>query len=554
MKKSIVSAAAISPLLFLPSTISQVPVKARQTLPNILIIMVDDMGYSDPGCYGGEIRTPNIDYLADHGIRFTDFHNCARCSPTRASLLTGVYQHQAGMSNIGYNLTRNVVTLAEVLKQGGYQTGMTGKWHLSETRGLDDPEETLKWVGHLTDHGNFAPPETYPCNRGFDEHFGVIWGVVNHFDPFSLVHNETPIREVPEGFYLTDFITGKSVELIDRFTKRKKPFFLYVAHTAPHWPLHAPEEDIARYRGKYDDGWDSLRVRRYRKMTGNGLFDRKTTPLAVNESHLDWATYPNKTWESRQMEVHAAMVDRVDQGIGRIIAKLRETGQLDNTLIIFLSDNGASAERKGKKPGLHRSKYLRNGELIHYITTEKDTIPPGPQNTWAFIGEAWAGAINSPFRFWKMESYEGGTATPLIMHWPKGIKKAPGSIVREFGHVMDIMPTALEITGLTYPEVYNGHKITPYSGKSLVPLMNGRIRGPYPVVYWEHIGGKAIRDGNWKMSALKGKPWELFNLAVDRTETTDLSAKYPDRIREMEKQWNSWFDEMNLYLNGTKKY
>ncbi|MCB8994232.1 MAG: sulfatase-like hydrolase/transferase, partial [Bacteroidales bacterium] len=214
--------------------------------PNLMIIMVDDMGFSDPGCYGGEIKTPNLDYLAQNGLRFTDFHNCAKCSPTRASLLTGAYPHEANMPNIGYTLSSNVVTLAEVLKQGGYQTGITGKWHLSIAKGLDDEEEMQKWVSHQADHGDFAPLNTYPCNRGFDEHYGVIWGVVNHFDPFSLVHNEEPIKEVPDDFYLTDFITDKSVELIDQFAQKEKPFFLYVAYTAPHWPLQAWENDIEK--------------------------------------------------------------------------------------------------------------------------------------------------------------------------------------------------------------------------------------------------------------------------------------------------------------------
>lgn len=522
--------------------------------PNIIIVMVDDMGYSDAGCYGGEIQTPHLDALAANGLRFTDFHNTARCSPTRAALLTGTYQHQAGMANIGHSLRTSVVTLAEVLKQGGYQTGMTGKWHLSVTDGLEDKEETMRWVGHLSDHGNFAPLETYPCNRGFDEHYGVIWGVINHFDPFSLVHNEKPIKEVPEDFHLTDFISDKSVDLIDQFRQQDKPFFLYVAHTAPHWPLHAREKDIRKYKGVYKEGWDSLRVRRYNNMARMGLFDPQTAPLAANDlntgksrltpssGHTDWETFPHKEWEQRHMEAHAAMVDQVDQGLGRIIQKLKDIGELDNTIIMFLSDNGASPERAGKKPGHHRTKYLRSGEETNWIINPSHTLPPGPENTYAFLGRRWAGAVNAPFRYWKAESYQGGTCTPLVVHWPAGLKTTPGTITHQFGHVMDIMPTVLEITGLTYPARYNGHTIIPHSGKSLLPILKGEERTPHDAIFWEHAGGKAVRKGDWKLAALHNSDWELFNMKNDRTETNNLAASHPEKVAEMGKLWEEWFD------------
>ena len=448
------------------------------------------------------------------------------------------------MPNIGYSLTRNVVTLAEVLKQGGYQTGMAGKWHLSLTKGLDDEEETLKWVSHQTDHGDFAPLETYPCNRGFDEHYGVIWGVINHFDPFSLVHNEEPIKQVAKDFYFTDFVTDKSVELIDKFAKHDKPFFLYVAHTAPHWPLHAKQEDIAKYKGVYDEGWDSLRVRRYRRMVEMGLFDPKTAPLAQNESGKKWDEWQYKDWEARHMEVHAAMVDHADQGIGKIIEKLKETGKLDNTVILFLSDNGASPERAGKKPGLHRSKYMRDGQEINWITGPADTSSPGPENTWSFLGDAWAGAINSPFRYWKMELYEGGINTPFIVHWPNGLKTKPGSITNQFGHVMDVMPTFLELAGIEYPKEFNGNKISPYSGKSLVPILKGKTRDQHEIIFWEHAGGKAVRQGDWKTVARKDKEWELFNIKEDRTETVNLAEKFPGKVEKMKQEWEKWYEKV----------
>jgi arylsulfatase len=318
--------------------------------PNIVIIMADDLGYSDLGCYGGEIQTPNLDQLAQNGIRFTQFYNGARCCPTRASLLTGKYPHQVGLAFNGHNLSTDTPTLAELLKDQGYSTGMTGKWHLSQTQALHNREEQLQWLAHHKDSSRFADPATYPFNRGFEEHWGVIWGVVNFFDPFSLVHNEEAISDVSEDFYMTDFISDKSVELIDQFHKKDKPFFLYIAHTAPHWPLHALPEDIKKYEGVYDKGWEELRKTRVHGLISQAIIDPKTAPPTLNESGLEWEDCEQKSWESAHMEAHAAMVDRMDQGIGRVIAKLKETDELENTLILFLADNGASPERYlGKK-------------------------------------------------------------------------------------------------------------------------------------------------------------------------------------------------------------
>ncbi len=512
--------------------------------PNFMIIMVDDMGYSDPGCYGGEIETPNVDKLAENGLRFTQFYNSARCCPSRAAMLTGVYQHQAGLAQNGQSLTQNVVTIGEVLQQYGYQTGMTGKWHLSRTEQLPDKEEQLLWLSHRKDSGRFAPLETYPSNRGFDEHWGVIWGVVDFFDPFSFVHNEKEIEEVPDDFYFTDFITDKSVELIDDFSKKDEPFFLYVAHAAPHWPLHALDEDIQKYEGRYDGGWDKLRKERYERQIEMELFDSEITPLAENESGIKWETYEHKEWEANHMETHAAMVDRVDQGIGKIIQKLKQTGELDNTLILFLSDNGASYER-GYPPGFDRPGHKRNGEEIHYILDPSDTFHPGPQETWAYLGRAWAGAVNAPFRYWKKESYEGGMCTPFIVHWPSGLKTKQGSFTRQVGHIMDIMPTFLELANAEYPEIYDGNEITPFAGKSLVPVFNNETRPPHEILFWEHAGGKAAREGDWKIAALPRGEWELFDLSKDRTETTDLSEVYPEKQQELIRKWEEWYKNVN---------
>ena len=513
---------------------------AEDQRPNIVIIMADDMGYSDPGCFGGEINTPSLDQLARNGLRFSQFYNSARCCPTRAALLSGCYPHQVGLTRNGRTLSRNAVTIAEVLKAAGYQTGMTGKWHLSQTQGRKG-EDQLRWLSHRADFGSFAPHLSYPCNRGFDEHWGVIWGVVNYFDPFSLVHNETPIHEVPDDFYITDFINDKAVALLDAFSETSDPFFLYVAHCAPHWPLHAPKEDIERYRGRYQGGWDQLREDRYDRMVDLGLVDATTTPLPKNSSGRTWAEEHDKDYEADVMAVHAAMVDRMDQGIGRILQKLKRLDALENTVVFFLSDNGASPER-GYKPGFDRPGHTRSGQAIDY-QARKDL---GSETTWPYLGQPWASACNTPWRYWKKESYEGGCRTPMIVHWPKGLKTHPGTITRQVGHVMDLMPTCLELADARYPTSFRQNKTIPYSGKSLLPILRGQIRESHPALFFEHEGGRAVRQGDWKLAALKGSAFELFNMKTDASETRDLAARSPDKVQQLTTMWESWAEKMSL--------
>jgi arylsulfatase A-like enzyme len=500
--------------------------------PNIVLIMADDLGYSDIGCYGGEIQTPNLDGLAENGVRFTQFYNASRCCPTRASLLTGKYPHQVGLDRNGQTLSPNAATIAEVLKENSYHTGMSGKWHLSETKQLEDRKEQLLWLSHRKDSGIFAPIESYPHNRGFEEHWGIIWGVADYYDPFSLVHNDDAIKEVPDDFYMTDFVTDKSIELVDEFNKDDKPFFLYVAYTAPHWPLHALPEDIAKYKGVYDEGWDKLREQRYKGLIEKGIIDPKIAPNAINESGKSWDDCDEKEWEAMHMEAHAAMVDRLDQGVGRIIQKLKEDGEFDNTIILFLADNGASPER-GYLPGFDRPGHNRKGEPIIYGDFDR----PGDQLTWGYLGDGWAGAINAPFRYWKKESFEGGNCTPFIVHWPAGLKGKENTINNGVGHVIDILPTCLEISGSKYPSQVNGLKTTPIEGKSILPLLNNEISTTHDTLFWEHEGGRALRIGDWKISALKKGEWELFNLAEDRTETNNLASEMPDKLKEMEIVW-----------------
>ena len=512
----------------------------RKSKPNVMIIMVDDMGYSDLGCYGGEVQTPNIDKLASQGIRFSQMYNCARCCPTRASLMTGRYPQQVGVDGMGVNLSMNAATISEVLRENGYSTGMTGKWHLSRTKALDNHEEQLLWLANQKDNGPFSPLENYPCNRGFDEHWGVIWGVVNYFDPFSLVHNEKTIKDVPDDFYITDFITEKSIDLIDDFSDNDQPFFLYVAHTAPHWPLHALPEDIAKYKNVYSQGWEVLRNERYDRMVKMGLIDEKTYPLPVNSSGKSWAECTQKDQEAECMAVHAAMIDRVDQGVGKIIQKLKDTDTYDNTIIFILSDNGASYER-GYPAGFDRPRFTRDSTIIEY-----NSAHPGAQNTWNYLGEAWASAVNTPFRFWKKESYEGGICTPMIVHWPKGLKGKENTINRGVAHVIDILPSCLELSGSSYPDYVNGQETTAPVGKSLMPLLYGKTEATHDTLFWEHERGRAIRIGDWKMSSLPGKKWELFHLFEDHTETNDLSSKYPDKVLEMNKAWEKWGASIGL--------
>ncbi len=516
---------------------------AKPPRPNIVLILLDDMGYSDLGCYGGEINTPNIDSLATTGIRFTQMYNCARCCPSRASLLTGHYPHQVGIRAMGVNLNKNAATISEILKMNGYHTGMSGKWHLSETKPLKDHQEQLRWLAHQVDHAPFAPLYSYPCNRGFEEHWGIIWGVANYYDPFSLVHNETAIKEVPKDFYMTDFVTEKSIDLIRQFSKDNKPFFLYVAYTAPHWPLHALPEDIKKYKDTYKDGWEIMSQNRYKRMIDMGLIDSETYKLPENSSGRRWEDCKKKEYESACMAVHSAMVDRADQGVGKIIEELKKTGRYENTVIFVLSDNGASPER-GYPPGFDRPGFTRDNRPIVYNSDN-----PGPETTWNYIGNGWASACNTPLRYWKKESYEGGTLTPFIIHWKDGLKGKENNINRGVAHVIDFLPTCLELADAKYPKMINGEKTLPPVGKSLIPLINGKIKSTHNTLYWEHEGGRAIRIGDWKMSALPGKQWELFHISEDHTEINDLSKQHPEKVARMNNAWEKWAKSLNIKFN-----
>ncbi len=514
--------------------------------PDIVVILADDMGFSDLGCFGGEIGTPHLDALAAGGLRFTQFYNTARCCPTRASLLTGLYPHQAGVGHMmedrgmdGYrgDLNRTGVTIAEALKPSGYRSYATGKWHV--TRHVD-PE---------------GPKHNWPLQRGFDRFYGTITGAGNFYDPSTLTRDDTQISPFadpeyrPARYYYTDAISDHAVRYIaDHGRDQKdKPFFLYVAYTAAHWPMQAPEEDVAKHRGRYDAGYDAIRRARHEKATRLGVVD---PAWALTPAAKSWEDVAGKPWEARCMEVYAAMVDRMDRGIGRIVEALRKAGRLENALVLYLQDNGGCAEGMGRTPDVDRAgkptlppvkpevvlggirpPQTRDGWPV--LTGTK--IMPGPADTYIAYGEGWANVSNTPFRSFKHWVHEGGISTPLIAHWPAHLKRA-GELERQPGHLVDVMATCVDVAGAAYPK----EGVAPLEGRSLVPAFEGR-RIERDAIYWEHEGNRAVRAGKWKLVARgPGGPWELYDMDADRTEMRDLAAAEPGRVKELASKWEAW--------------
>lgn len=509
--------------------------------PNVVLILNDDMGFSDIGCYGGEVETPNLDRLAANGLRFSQFYNTARCSPSRASMLTGLHPHQTGVGILTYdsgpegyagNLNQRCVTIPQALKTIGYRTYMSGKWHVASS---------------LT-----KPTDTWPLQRGFDEFFGTIIGAGSFYDPNTLTRGNANAEHEAraEGFFYTDAISDQAVAYIDQHasTHRGQPFFEYVAYTAPHWPLHAHEADIAKYKGRFDAGWDALREARLEKLVASGILKEAWKLTERDPSQPPWseaeADEQFRAWTLRCMEVYAAQIDRMDQGIGRIIAALERTGQLDNTVVIFLADNGACAEdipqgvtidELVNKLMIARA-LTRSGEPVHF---GNDTgRMPGPENTYQSYGTAWANLSNTPFRLYKHWIHEGGISTPLIVHWPNGITDK-GGIRHAPGYLPDIMATILDVTGTPYPSSIEGRAIDPLEGHSLLPVF-GQDGGARPPMFWEHEGNAAVRIGQWKLVKRYPLAWELYDLDADRTELNDLAAQHPARVADMGAQYDAW--------------
>ena len=523
--------------------------------PDIVLIMSDDMGWSDVGCYGGEIPTPVLDGLAQNGLRFTQFYNTSRCCPTRASLLTGLYSHQAGVGHMmeerglrGYrgNLNRHCRTIAEVLAPAGYRSYLSGKWHVTR---------------HIAPDG---PKHSWPLQRGFDRFYGTIHGAGSFFDPNTLTRDNTYISPYadpeyqPEEFYYTDATADHAVRFIAEHAEEHAddPFFLYVSFTAPHWPMHALEEDIERFAGMYDDGYEPVRQARLERLLELGLIDPAWEPAPLVG---DWESEPDKEWQARCMEVYAAMIHSMDRAIGRIVDELERTGRLDNTLILFLHDNGGCAEEYGRqangdgpRPDQPTLPPLADDYLQPHMRPPqtRDGFPvrsgrgvmPGAADTDLGYGEEWANVSNVPFRLYKHFVHEGGIASPLIVHWPAGIADHLRSgLVTEPSHLIDIMATAVDLTGAEYPQQVDQVEIHPLEGVSLAPSFRGeRIERTAPL-FWEHSGNRAIRRGDWKLVARgAGNDWQLYDMANDRTETNDLAGEHPDLVAELAAEWEAW--------------
>ncbi|WP_418319971.1 arylsulfatase [Piscinibacter sakaiensis] len=517
------------------------------TKPNVVLILNDDMGFSDIGCYGGEVETPALDRLAANGLRYSQFYNTARCSPSRASMLTGLHPHQTGVGILTYdsgpegyagNLNHRCVTIPQALKANGYKTYMSGKWHVASS---------------LT-----KPTDTWPLQRGFDEFYGTIIGAGSFYDPNTLTRGNDNVEHEAhaDGFFYTDAISDQAVAYIDQHhqSSPEQPFFTYVAYTAPHWPLHAHEEDIAKYKGRFDQGWDALREQRLEKLVASGILmdhwkltERDPTQPPWTEAEADEQF---RAWTLRCMEVYAAQIDRMDQGIARIVAALERNGQLDNTLLIFLADNGACAEDIPEDVTVDElvdklmiaRRQTRSGEAVHF---GNDTSRmPGPENTYQSYGTAWANLSNTPFRLYKHWIHEGGISTPLIVHWPAGIRDR-GAIRHAPGYLPDIMATILDVTATPYPRELNGQTIEPLEGQSLRPTFGGDAieRGP---MFWEHEGNAAVRIGKWKLVKRYPQPWELYDMDADRTELLDLATEHPQRVAEMAAQYEAWAERCGV--------
>ena len=526
-------------LVFLLACCLLLPATAER--PNVVLIMVDDMGYSDLGCYGGEIETPNIDSLAGNGLRFTQFYNSARCCPTRATLLTGLHPHQVGIGHMtreegpaaknappAYrgNINDSCVTLAEVAKSAGYSTFMTGKWHLA---GSDQAD--------------------WPLQRGFDRYYGCIAGAVHYFHPYGkrLIYegNEVvrnPASTTDRPFYTTDAFADHAIRFItdhEAGPEKDSPFFLYLAFNAPHWPLHAHDEELAKYRGKYRLGWDKLREQRFARQKASGLIPPswKMSPRDPEVPAWDSLDREKQRESAERMSAYAAVIDRLDQKIGDVIQTLKKTGEFENTLILLLSDNGACAEVS----------LMGAGDPV----TDRS---PGTDLTRPSYGKAWANASATPYRLYKHFAHEGGANTPFIAHWPARI--GPGrEWYREPAQLIDVMATLVDVSKATYPQDFHGHEILPIDGVSLKPAFDGdSLRRPQPI-FIEHENNAFVRDGEWKLvgrdvtppSGLKPKRWELYHMTEDGTELHDLAEDSPERVSRMSAMWEAWAKRAHVY-------
>ncbi|MCH1408531.1 MAG: arylsulfatase [Verrucomicrobiales bacterium] len=507
------------------------PLMEAAEKPNILCIIVDDLGFSDLGCFGGEIETPNLDALAAGGVRLTQFYNTGRCCPSRAAILTGQYPHRVGLghmttNDLGLLGFRGVVsdeaqTIAQALAPAGYRSFMSGKWHL----GTPDPTQ-----------------------NGFEEFYGTLVSAKRFFDPDHLIRfpEGRKAREYQKGeFYATDAVTDHAIDFLNLARETPdKPWFLYLAYHAPHFPLHAPKEEIAKYADRYHMGWDQLRRDRLNRMKQQGIVPESTllSPRSTWRNYGETKVGTNPAWSSlseerrldlaRRMAIYAAMIDRLDQQVGRVFKDLKKAEEWENTLIVFTSDNGACFEWDpfGFDIKSSNQNILHKGEEIEKM---------GSRGTFHSVGSGWANAGNTPWRMYKHFNHEGGIASPGIIHWPSGLKSEPGSINHEPSHIIDLMPTAVAVADTNY----EGELSLP--GRNLIQQINEGT-AKERTLYFEHQGNRAVRQGNWKLVALDDEPWELYDFTTDRSEMTDLSAQFPERVSEMDKLWNEWAEKNNV--------
>ncbi len=480
--------------------------------PNIIVILTDDMGFSDLGCYGGEMKTPNLDALASGGVRFTEFYGTARCWPTRATLMSGRYSNSLGDSQ---------VAIPQLLKPAGYQTGMVGKWHLSKNG-----------------------KKNGPIQRGFDDFYGTITGAGSFFDPMTLTRGTEPTEPDGDDYYYTDKIGSEAIRQIENFAKSDKPFFQYVAFTAAHWPMHAPEKTTQKYLERYKGGWEKLRAERYARMLKMGIIDAKRWPLPEREPRVqDFDTIDHKEWRIRNMAVYAAMVDHMDQAVGEIVKALKKTNRFDDTLIIYTNDNGACPEHLSGNGWNTATNIIAKAKAKGKKISVGDNydVPSGGPDTYHSVGHNWANAQNTPLRRYKSNVHEGGSCVPCIMHWPKGLKIKKGSVTQQRGHMVDILSTCIDLAGVKYPEKFAGKEIKPNEGTSLVPMITGGKQDHDRAYYFNHAGTRAIIKGDWKVVAEGGRPWQLHNITKEKTEITDLASKNPEKVKELVAIWEARF-------------
>lgn len=515
-----------------PTTTSRLSGSVR----NIVLILADDLGFSDLRCFGGEISTPHLDSLADRGTKLTQFYNTARCSPSRASLLTGLHPHQTGIGiltgsdgAVGYagDLNRAGSTLAEMLRRSGYDTAVTGKWHLSASMR--------------------EPSDSWPTRRGFDHFYGTLSGCGSFYDPPTLTRGETSVVDeaAAPGFYYTDAIADEAERFLQQPARQDSPFLLYVPFTAPHWPLHAPDEIVARYRGRFDAGWDVLREERVRRMRELGILTEDAVLSPRDPDEPAWSDVEEQEWFARRMEVYAAQVEAMDGAIGRILTALRAAGHEDDTAVVFLSDNGASPEEIPHIAGFEQvaeiySPTTRSGDQVRL--GNRPEVVPGPADTYTSYGRAWANLSNTPHRLYKKWVHEGGIAAPCLIALPERLEQRV--IVRNPHQLVDVVPTVLDLVGVD-PASVRVETELPLEGHSLLDELVG-ADGVERTLYWEHAGNAAIRRGDVKLVRRWPEPWELYHLDRDPSELHDAIHEEPALAEELLAAWAEWADRVGV--------